>query len=361
MATLESSSGGAFYGITSHIEKNPIKTFGPIKPTICILGGAGYIGRNLVYYLTRNTDYNIIVADYFSRPSKAISTEVRKRFADLIKGYPVTVLDIDLINEWDGHYGEEVNIVINLAGVMPRRRIDTLNLTAHDGDDSSILTKNTMLTNNSVNRLNDSPNIHSYIFASSMSVELTPDSNYGQSKRISEDMIDAASRRSYGNNNCWSNRIIRLPNVIGRGFDRNCRPIAKTDILFNLGKAYKTNTTFYCPDFNTRRTYVDVRDIATMFGDVAIEILTGVNSGTPVMRAEWEYSFSETNHGIFMMLENNGIDANVHMAEMKDIPDTPPPSRTQMVSQRHKVTTKHNARDTFIEFFDVLDDIKFDL
>jgi hypothetical protein len=244
---------------------------------------------------------------------------------------------------------------------MPRRRIDTLNLTAHDGDDSSILTKNTMLTNNSVNRLNDSPNIRSYIFASSMSVELTPDSNYGQSKRISEDMIDAASRRSYGNNNCWSNRIIRLPNVIGRGFDRNCRPIAKTDILFNLGKAYKTNTTFYCPDFNTRRTYVDVRDIATMFGDVAIEILTGVNSGTPVMRAEWEYSFSETNHGIFMMLENNGIDANVHMAEMKDIPDTPPPSRTQTVSQWHKVTTKHKTRDTFIEFFDILDDIDFDL
>mgnify|MGYP000054631724 FL=1 len=92
MATLESSSGGAFYGITSHIEKNPIKTFGPRKPTICILGGAGYIGRNLVYYLTRNTDYNIIVADYFSRPSKAISTEVRKRFADLIKGYPVTAV-----------------------------------------------------------------------------------------------------------------------------------------------------------------------------------------------------------------------------------------------------------------------------
>lgn len=226
------------------------------KKTVVVIGGAGFIGTNLIRELMNNSDLSIICVDnYINSKKDNIKEFNKKRF----KFYNVDMAKLPAVNV----FTKNVLLKNEITEIWHLAANSDIQLGTND---MSVDFKNTFLTTKnllcSIERYR--VKFNKFLFASSSAVygyhkdeklfeesgPLLPISNYGAMKLASEALISAFQERNKAVN-CY---IYRFPNVVGV-------PATHGVMLDFLKKINRTERLDVLGDGSQLKQYLHVRDL----------------------------------------------------------------------------------------------------
>lgn len=248
-----------------------------IKKTVIVIGGAGFIGSNLIKVLTFDRNIKVVCIDNYVNSTK-----------DNIKNF--FKMNFEFYNVDMSKKGAVDSLIKN---VFTKHEVDDIWHLAANSDiqsgvlDLSIDYRNTFLTTkyllNSLEKYN--VKFNNFIFASSSAVygyhknvklsevtgPLLPISNYGAMKLASEALISSFQERNKSSK-CY---IFRFPNVVGI-------PATHGVILDFFTKIYKTNKLDVLGNGSQLKQYLHVCDLVNAMlyvKDCSIEDINLFNIG----------------------------------------------------------------------------------